>query len=336
MSSRAVFIPIIITLIFGALLVGLISSCVPSTSTSLFGERVGLLYVDGIIMSGRSGDNPFFPSGGATSDHIVEVVNQAIDDVGVKALVVRINSPGGSAAASQEIYDVFEEFSDTGRPVIVSMADVAASGGYYIAAPADEIFANPATLTGSIGVIMQLMNYEGLYELIGLSDTTITSGELKDIGSPTRPMTDEEKELLQVMLDQVHVQFMDAVMEGRGFSKEGIEDIATGMIFNGEQALDLGLVDKLGGLSDALDRAADLAGLGDDYVVDYLGEVGLLEELLGDLSGVQSRQNELIQAAGVAGALGQALGASQNPFYSLWSMILLDPRLAGEGAGIRY
>lgn len=333
MKLKAVFLPIIITIIFGALLLGTISSCAVPTSTSIFGDRIGLLYVEGIIMSGSAGGDLFFPTGGATSDHIVEVVSQAIDDNGIKALVVRINSPGGSAAASQEIYEIFEDFSDTGRPVIVSMGDIAASGGYYIAAPADEIFANPATLTGSIGVIMQLMNYEGLYDLIGLSENTITSGEFKDIGSGTRPMTGEEEEMLQNMLDQVHDQFKDAVMEGRGFTDEEIDDIATGMIFNGEEAVDLGLIDKLGGLNDALNRAAELANLGDDYTVDHLGEVGLLDELLGELGGVNAsntRNNAL------AGALGQALGSGQNPFYSLWSIILLDPRLTGENAGIRF
>ena len=333
MSRKAIYIPIIITIIFGALLLGTISSCSTPGATGMFGDRIGLLYVEGVIMSGRGNTDVFGMASGATSDHIVEVVNQAIDDNGIKALVVRINSPGGSAAASQEIYAAFKKFSDTGRPVVVSMGDVAASGGYYIASTADEIFANPATLTGSIGVIMQLVNYEGLFDLIGLSENTITAGEFKDIGSPTRPMTLEEEQMLQDMIDQVHQQFKDAVMEGRGFSEQEIQDIATGMVFNGEDAIDKGLVDKLGGLDDALDRAAELAGLGKDYTVDHIGEVGLLDQLLSDLGAV-SAPNPGNTA--VAGALSRIASAQQNPFYTLWSVILLDPRVAGDNAGIRF
>jgi protease-4 len=213
------------------------------------------------------------------------------------------------------------------------MGDVAASGGYYIASIADEIYANPATLTGSIGVIFDLLNYEGLFNILGLSANTITAGEFKDIGSPTRPMTDEERQMLQDMLNQVHQQFKDAVKEGRGFTDQEINDIATGMIFNGEDALRLKLIDKLGGLNDALDRAAELAGLPKGYTVDHLGKTGLLDQLMSDLGGV-SAPNPGNNA--VAGALGQVIGAQQNPFYKLWSVILLDPRVAGENAGIQY
>jgi len=331
MSRIAVYLPVGIMVVFLALVVSLVSSCAPPTGATMFGDRIGLIYVDGVIMSGGSSDSIMFASG-ASSDHIVQVVKQAIDDNGIKALVVRINSPGGSAAASQEIYDAFERFTATDRPLIVSMADVAASGGYYIAAPATEIFANPATLTGSIGVVMQLMNYEGLYDLIGLRDEVITAGEFKDIGSPTRPMTEEERTMLQDMIDQVHVQFKDAVRKGRGFTEEEIEEIATGMIFNGEDAVEIGLCDKLGGLQDAIDRAADIANLGDDPVIDELGKTGLLDQILQDMGAVQA-------PGGVAGQLSSALNpldAGQNPFYRLWSIILLDPRFATTGSGIQY
>jgi protease-4 len=333
MSRRAVLLPLIITLLFAALSLGLIASCaMPATGRSIFGDRVGLLYIEGIIATGRQGDS-FFYMGETTSDHISKVVKQAVDDKGVKALVVRVNSPGGSAAASQEIYNSLKKFRDTGRPVIVSMGDVAASGGYYIAAAASEIYANPATLTGSIGTIMSLVNYEGLYDLIGLQDRTITAGKYKDIGSPTRPMTSEERQILQGILDQVHGQFKTAVASGRAFDDQKIDEVATGMIFTGEQALANGLVDQLGGLEDAVARAGELAGLGRDPVVDELGKTGLLDQLLGDLGTLQSGHG------GVAGKLGQALNplnSTQNPFYRLWSLILLDPRLAGEEAGVRY
>lgn len=333
MSRRAILLPLVITLLFAALSLGLIASCaMPSSGTGMFGERVGLLYIEGIISSGDQGDG-FFYMGGTSSDHIMEVVKQAIDDKGIKALVVRINSPGGSAAASQEIYNSLKKFKETGRPIVVSMGDVAASGGYYVAAVANEIYANPATLTGSIGTIMSLLNYEGLYELIGLTDRTITAGEYKDIGSPTRPMTEEEKQILQDILDQVHEQFKDAVASGRGMDKKKVDEIGNGLIFTGEQALDNGLVDELGGLEEAIARAGELSGLGRDPVVDELGKVGLLDQLLEDLGTVE------MDRASLAGKLGQALNplnSTQNPFFRLWSLILLDPRFAGEEAGVRF
>lgn len=358
MSRKAILLPLTIFAVFMALSVTLISSCTPPTSGTVFGDRIGLLYVEGVIMSGNPSSSMFFGATGAYSDHIVQVVEQAIQDKGIKAIVVRVNSPGGSAAASQEIYTAFKKFSDSGRPLIVSMADVAASGGYYIASPADEIYANASTLTGSIGVIMQLMNYEGLYEIIGFYDTTIKAGKFKDIGSPTRPMTDEEKQLLQDMLDQTHQQFKQAVMDGRGFTQEEIDKIATGMIYNGQQALDNKLVDKIGGLQDAIARASELTGLGDNPQIDELGKVGLFEELLGEMGATNSTMtpnqlsllnqalqqngmsggNGLTGANGVMGDVGQALAplSGGNPFYSLWSMILLDPRLVGNEAGVRY
>lgn len=346
MSRIAIYIPLVIAIIFSALLMTLISSCAPPSGSNMFGDRIGLLYVEGVITSGQPADS-FFITGGTTSDRIVEVVNQAIDDDGIRALVVRINSPGGSAAGSQEIYDAFDRFKNTGRPVIVSMADVAASGGYYIAAPADEIFANPATLTGSIGVIMELLNYEGLYELIGLSDTTIKSGEFKDIGNPTRPMTDEERSMLQTMADQVHDQFRNAVMEGRGFTEEEIEEVSEGMVYNGEQALELKLIDKLGGLQDAIDRASEIAGLGDDPVIDELGKTGLLDQLLEDMGAAPGQSSLYINGTStrtlgpalnesLGPALNGALNPAGNPFYRLWSLILLDPRFMGDNAGMRY
>ncbi|HDS29411.1 MAG TPA: signal peptide peptidase SppA [Firmicutes bacterium] len=329
MKRSAVLLPVSIVLVFGALSLFLLSSCAmpPMSSSGLFGDRVGLIRLEGVISAG-SGSQGLMYSGGVSSDHIVEVVNQAIDDKGIKALVVRINSPGGSAAASQEIYNVFKKFSDTGRPVVVSMADVAASGGYYVAAPADVIYANPATLTGSIGVIMQFLNYEGLFKLIGLSDVTITSGEYKDIGSPFRPMTESEERLLQEMLDDVHRQFKDAVKSGRGFTDDEINAIAEGMIYTGEQAYNNGLVDELGGLENAIAEAGRLSGLGEKPVVDELGKVGLLDQLLKNLGGVQHN-------GGIADTINP-FKSTDNLFYRLWSVVLLDPRLLGDNAGLNF
>jgi protease-4 len=332
MRRYSILLPIVILLVFAALCLTLFSSCaMPTGAAGLTGNRVGLLYLEGLIMSGKSSDFPF-GSGGVMSDHIVEVIQQAIDDNGVKALVLRINSPGGSSAASQEIFQAIKRFRDTGRPVIVSMSDVAASGGYYVASPANEIFADPSTLTGSIGVAMPLAGYEGLYKLIGLEDRTLSAGQFKEIGSPTRPMTDAEKQMLQDMINQVYDQFWKDVAAERGFKDEQRPDIAEGRIFNGEQAQTVGLVDSLGGLHEAIARAGNLAGLGEKPVVDELGKVGLLDQLLGNIGTTGANRN-------VAGVLGEALDplqAGENPIYRLWQVLLVAPDLVGNNAGMRF
>jgi protease-4 len=332
MRRYSILLPIVILLVFAALCLTLFSSCaMPTGAASLTGNRVGLLYLEGLIMSGKASDFPF-GSGGVMSDHIVEVIQQAIDDNGVKALVLRINSPGGSSAASQEIFQAVKRFRDTGRPVIVSMSDVAASGGYYVASPANEIFADPSTLTGSIGVAMPLAGYEGLYKLIGLEDRTLSAGQFKEIGSPTRPMTDAEKQMLQDMINQVYDQFWKDVAAERGFKDEQRPDIAEGRIFNGEQAQTVGLVDSLGGLHEAIARAGTLAGLGEKPVVDELGKVGLLDQLLGNVSATGANRN----VAGVVGEALDPLQAGENPIYRLWQVLLVAPDLVGNNAGMRF
>jgi len=334
MKRNVILLPLVIVLVFAVLSIGLIASCAaPSGITG--GNRVGLLYIEGLIMSGKASDFPF-ASAGAMSDHIVEVIQQAIDDKGIKALVIRINSPGGSSAASQEIFQAIKRFRETGRPVVVSMADVAASGGYYVAAAADEIYADPSTLTGSIGVAMQLVGYEGLFHLIGLDDRSLYAGQYKDIGSPTRPMTDQEKQILQTLIDQVYGQFWKDVAAERGFKDEQKGEIAEGMIFSGEQAKDKGLIDSLGGLHEAIVAAGVKSSLGEKPVVEELGKTGLLEQLLGNVgpTGLAGRSQN-----GVAGTVAQALDpldAGENPFYRLWQLMLVDPRLLNDPAGLRF
>lgn len=333
MRSRAYILSLMIIIIFAALSLGLLASCtIPSGPVSLGGDRVGLLYIEGIIMSGEPSEFSVF-SEGAKSDHIVDVIQQAIDDKGIKALVIRINSPGGSSSASQEIFNAIKRFQSTNRPVIVSMADVAASGGYYVACPADEIFANPSTLTGSIGVAMALAGYEGLFKLLGLEDRSLYAGKFKDIGSPTRPMTDEEKKLLQDLIDQVYNQFWKDVASERGFTEEQKPQVAEGRIFNGEQALAAGLVDKLGGLHEAIARAGVLSGLGEKPVVDRLGKTGLLDQLLGMDAGTKSRPR--IIAESLKGPVSDYL-QGVNPIYKLWEYILVNPDLIGDQAGLKY
>lgn len=178
----------------------------------------------------------------------------------VRAVVVRVDSPGGAVAPSQEIYQQILKLRETGKPVVASMGSLAASGGYYIASAANRVLANPGTITGSIGVIMQFANYAELMDKIGIKAQALTNsrGKYKDIGSPQRDMTQEEKKLLQTMMDQVYEQFIRDIAYGRGLDAETIYPYADGRVFSGEQALEQGFVDGLGGFEDAVALAAEM------------------------------------------------------------------------------
>jgi protease-4 len=186
----------------------------------------------------------------------------------VKALVLRIDSPGGTVVAAQEIYVEIQRIRED-KIVLASMGNVAASGGYYVASAAQEIVANPGTLTGSIGVITEYPNFEELMKKVGLKAEVLKSGRFKDLGNPTREMTEEERRLLQGLIDNIHRQFIRDVALGRGRPVEEIEPLADGRIFTGEQAQENGLVDRLGSFEDALDRAAELAGIEGKPVILY-------------------------------------------------------------------
>ena len=188
----------------------------------------------------------------------------------VKAIVLRIDSPGGGVVPSQEIHDAVKRIKNKSNKVIIaSMGTVAASGGYYIAAATDRIIANPGTQTGSIGVIMETANLEGLLKKVGVEGVVIKSGRFKDVGSPLRKMSDEEKKLLQSVMDDVHHQFIQAVADGRSLELSEVEPLADGRIFTGRQAKEARLVDELGDLEDAIRIAAEVAGIeGEPRVVE--------------------------------------------------------------------
>jgi protease-4 len=210
------------------------------------GQRVAIVEIEGMIVD--------------TSD-LVRDLQDHLDDASVRAVVVRINSPGGVVGPTQEVYAALRRLSRAGKPVVASLGAVAASGGYYIAAAADRIYANPGTLTGSIGVIMQLANVEGLFKKIGVEYVVVKAGLHKDIGNPARPMSPEERLILQSLLDDVHAQFIDAVAEGRHLQRAAVVAFADGRIYSGAQAKARKMVDELGGLEDAIEDAARLAGL---------------------------------------------------------------------------
>lgn len=223
------------------------------TVTALLGENrglvtgggIGLVEVKGMILD---------------SQETVKQLHAFGKNESVKAVVLRIDSPGGVVGPSQEISAEVKKLAAR-KQVVVSMGSVAASGGYYIAAPASRIFANPGTITGSIGVIMKLSNIEGLMDKVGMKAFTLKTGKYKDAGSPVRPMTEEERQLLQGVIDTTHGQFVRAVAEGRKLPVEEVRRIADGRILSGEQALALKLVDRLGSLQDAIEEAGKLAGI---------------------------------------------------------------------------
>jgi protease-4 len=199
-----------------------------------------------------------------------EELTKAAKDPKVRALVVRINSPGGTVTASDIVFRELAEFRRTSRvPVVATMLDVAASGGYYVALAADTIVAHPTTVTGSIGVIMISLNAEGLMQKVGLSTATIKSGERKDMGSPFRQLTPEERAIFQSVIDDLHRQFVAKVVERRGISAATAAGLADGRIYTAEQALGHKLVDRVGYMPDVLDAARRAAGVDEARVIVY-------------------------------------------------------------------
>jgi protease-4 len=251
-SGKKIFFIVLIAA--GVLLFGLAMAAIVWSSFSQsggmevsYGKYVGIVEVNGAIVS---------------PDETVNLIKKYRDNSAIKAIVLRVQSPGGGVAASQEIYQAVKN-ARASKPVVCSMGEVAASGGYYIACACDTIVANPGTLTGSIGVIMEFMVAEELVKKVGLKFEVLKAGQNKDLGSPFRQMTPEERALLQGMIDDVHGQFIEAVAEGRQLSPDSVRSFADGRVFSGRQALALRLVDKMGTLEDAVTLAAGMAGLKD-------------------------------------------------------------------------
>lgn len=217
------------------------------------GERVAVLEVEGIILDSQ----PYLDS-----------LSKIKKDDGIKAIVLRIDSPGGAVGPSQEIYSEILKLREK-KPVIATLGSVGASGGYYIACAAQKILANPGTITGSIGVIAQFVSYEQLLKWAKLDVEVIKSGEFKDVGSPFKKMTETEKQYMQQLIDNVYSQFKLAVSKARGIDSKEMDKIADGRIFTGEQAKNLKLIDELGTLSDAISLAGTLSGIKGEPNVSY-------------------------------------------------------------------
>jgi len=221
------------------------------------GDRVAVIEISGIILDSRP---------------VIEALHRHSENGSVRAIVLRLDTPGGAVAPSQEIYEEVRKVrEDRKKPIVASMGSVAASGGYYIASAANEIYANQGSVTGSIGVIMQWTNYSELLKWAKLKPETITSGELKDAGNPTREMTDTERSYFRGIVDSLRDQFVSDVAEGREgkLSEEQVEKLADGRIYTGEEARELKLVDEIGNLQDAIERAAELGKIRGKPTVVY-------------------------------------------------------------------
>jgi protease-4 len=248
----------------------------PMTQVPGTGDAVAVIPLDGTI---TSGPQDYFTTSGITPDRVRSLLDQAASIPSVKAVVVQVNSPGGSVVASDEIYHALLAFE---KPVVISMGDTAASGGYYISCAGDHVMAHPDTLTGSIGVISQFLNVQELMDKVGVDAVVITTGPRKDIGSPFRDMTEAERELWRGILDQVYEDFLDVVVESRGLSAETVRELADGSIYTGQQAQDLGLVDSVGTRQTAIDKAAELGGIvGEPRVIELRTQPSILEMLYG-------------------------------------------------------
>lgn len=248
--------------------------------TSIFSafNRIAVIEIDGPIVDGESGDNFLFGGKSVGSETIKAQIQSVADDIGVKALILRVNSPGGSAIASQEILEALRKVKDKKKPIIVSMGNMAASGGYMVSAEADRIIADPSTFTGSIGVV-SVFPYQGdLLKKLNVDTLTIKEGSFMDSTSGTRRFTDEEKTLMQAILDKTYDKFVDIVSKGRKISKTDLADLAQGQIFSGRQALDIHLVDQLGNFYDAVAVAENMShiGAGKSQLVYFRPANGLL------------------------------------------------------------
>jgi len=261
------------------------------------GARIGIVEAKGTIGEAAPA--------GIDSDKIVKLLKKYEKDDDIKAIVLRVDSPGGAVAPSQEIHDAVKRIKAR-KKVVVSMGGMAASGGYYISAPADRIFAEPGTLTGSIGVIFLHFNVRGLLEWAKVEETTLKSGKYKDTLSPFRPIQETDREEIQSISDDVYSQFVQAVAQGRGMPEARVREIAEGRIYTGKRAKELKLVDELGGFDDAVAAAWGLAGQSGEPKVQYPPrerELSLRDLVRGAFQGAFQGATEGVRSAPHEGGL---------------------------------
>jgi protease-4 len=245
-------------------------------------DKILVIPLKGVI-TGQS-SKKLFQETPSIVDSVKRQLEQARDDNDVKAVILEINSPGGGITASDIIYKEVLEFKEkTNKKVIVSMQDVAASGAYYISAAADKIMSHPTTITGSIGVIMPLINIATLVEKYGIEDNSIKSGDMKSIGSPLKKMSDAERKVLYDIVDEMYTRFVNIIAVGRNMEIENVRRLADGRIYTGKQAMDNGLVDQLGYIDDAITLAKDITGLKEAKIIKYKRMFNLSEIFAGSM-----------------------------------------------------
>ncbi len=248
-------------------------------------DTVAVIKAHGVIVSGEA-PGGFGGESMVYARTLVNRIEQAAENPRVAAIVLDVNSPGGGVVASVDIHDALVASS---KPIVVSMGDTAASGGYYISAGAQYIFARSATMTGSIGVIMSFINADELAEKLGVTQVVIKSGAFKDMGSWHRPLREEERELLQAFIDEAYDDFVQVIVEGRGLSDEHVRSYADGRIFSGKRAVELGFVDATGDLQDAIDKAAELGGVrGDPEILRFERDLSFFDLFWGALARLET------------------------------------------------
>lgn len=273
-------------------------------------NKVAIIKVEGELIDSISQPSSILSSAtGASADQIVKQIDQAEKDKDVKAIILQINSPGGTAVAGQTIAERLGKFKDSGKKIYVAMREVAASAAYEISVPADKIYANAETMTGSIGVIMQLSNYQGLYDKLGVKDVTIKSGPEKDLGSATRPMTDTDRQILQTMVDESYSNFVATVAKWRKLDESKVRSLADGRVYTAKQAKDNGLIDEIGNLPAVIEAAKSGSGANNATVVEYssgalgglfsalfqkIAKANLLSSLLSDSNVQVNASNQLM------------------------------------------
>ena len=284
--------------------IGMLGSSSSVAGRSGSGDAVAIVRVEGTITSSDSSEF----TGGATSGVVIADLEAAAEDDNVKAIVLRVDSPGGTVTGSSQIYEVIHEYE---KPVVVSMAGLAASGGYQISAPADYIFARPDTFTGSIGVIMTLFNAAELIDEVGVDVILFTSGPNKSMGSNWEDITPEQQQIFEDLIAESYEYFVEIVADGRGMDTETVRNLADGRIYTGRQAADNGLVDELGNLEDAITKAAELGGIsGEPRIVEYEHLPGLSQLLLG-VSSLASQS----EADRIVGLMGEFMTPSLEYRY---------------------
>jgi len=253
--------------------------------------KVALIRLDGEITEGTS--QSFLSSAPYDSFSFRRQLQQLAGESDVKGILLRINSPGGSAVAAEDMYQSILEFKKTGKKVVASLGDTAASGGYYVALAADTIIASPATITGSIGVITEITDISGLYEKLGLKSETYISGPQKDMFSPTRERTSEEKAILQSLVEDAYSVFIERVGQARNLDEKTVKSMADGRVYSGTQALELQLVDKVGNYDDAVSEIESLVGTTDVSIIEY-GESNFFKYFIGNLLVKQDQLTQVL------------------------------------------